>query len=290
MENESERREKTEEPSVERTRTPRSRVHTRYILPSDRHSFEVHFDILRRFVSHSHNGTEPISASRVEGQGIPVQAASMNVRFMRDIGLLEMRGRGQYVPTQESIRFVTALSVGRDKAMPILRGLLSSMWFTELAQSLFAARPVISEDEFLGELALASVTDMQAKGPALQVILEYLVYTGIVERDERGLSLASGMPEGPQVKAPTPSVASGLPANFTVGAEGEAPAEWQIVQTEDFYVKVRSDPDAFEDLSDHLELLKKKMWRLHKGKALKAEDLEEEEESSLDLGLGGETS
>ncbi len=257
---------------MERTRTTRSRVHTRYILPSDRHSFEVHFDILRRFVSHSHNGTEPISASRVEGQGIPVQAASMNVRFMRDIGLLEMRGRGQYVPTQESIRFVTALSVGRDRATPILRGLLSSMWFTELAQSLFAARPVISEDEFLGELALASVTDMQAKGPALQVILEYLVYAGIIERDDKGLSLASGMPEGPRVSAPMPSAAAELPASLTVGAAVEAPAEWHVVSTEDFYLKIRSDLDAFEDLKAYLKPLERKLWRLHKKKPMLSED------------------
>lgn len=278
MESTTEPNEDANETKAKQTRTPRARVYTKYVLPSERHPFSLQFDVLRRFISLSRNGAEPVSASGVEGEGIPVQAASRNVRFMRYIGLLTVGGRGLYIPTPDAIKFVNAMSVSDEGARPILRGLLADTWFTELAQSLLSQRPVMSEDQFMGELALAAETDRAKKGEALRVIIDYLVYAGILKRDEQGLSLTEAAPPSaatPAGKAPpeTATTAAAAPAAMAT-TEGD----WHIVQTEDFYVKVRSDPDAFEDLSDHMELLKRKMWRLHKGKALKMDDFEEEKE------------
>src|SRR3989304_5890117 len=84
------------------------RVHAVEILPSDRFTFPVHMDVVKRFVTLSHNGTQAMDAFRVEGEGVPTQAGSLNVRFLKSIGLLSTTDRGQYLPTQEAIRLVSA--------------------------------------------------------------------------------------------------------------------------------------------------------------------------------------
>ena len=279
MESGREAKKEAKETRARQTGTPKGRVHTKYVLPSERNPFSVHFPILRRFIALTRNGVEPVSASNVEGEGVPVQAASMNVRFLRDIGLLTVGGRGLYIPTPDAIKFVSAMSVSDEKAKPILRGLLANAWFTELAQSLFTQRPLMSEDQFVGELALAAVTDKARKGGALRVIIDYLVYADILKRDEQGLSLATGAPKPAEAPLEAPSGPAQLPVDVT-----EGPADWHVIQTEDFYVKVRSDPDAFEDLGDHLELLKKKMWRLHQKKPETGDD-EEEKQDPFDIDI-----
>ena len=259
-------KERASEPSM-RVHTPKPRTHSRYVLPSNRHHFSVHFDILRRFVTGTRGGVEGVTADRVEGEVVPVQAASMNVRFLRDIGLLTPTERGRYKPTPEAIRFVNARSLSDDRARPVLSALLSSRWFADVARSVFATQPIMTEDQFIGELALVAETDREKEEPALRVILGYLVYAGLVTRDERGLSLGTspspraetvGQALG-QFETPVPSTEPRVTAPEK--AVTEAPG-WHILQTEDFYVKIRSDLAAVEDLVEHLATLKKKILRL----------------------------
>ena len=245
-------------------KAPKTRTFSRYLLPSNRHAFPVHFDVVRRFVTMSRNGAEAVSVGMVEGSGVPAQAASLNARFLVSIGLLARTERGRYVPTPEAIRFVNAKSVSDEKARPILTVLISSVWFAEIAQVALATQPVMSEDQFLGELALAAQTDMGKEGPALRVLLEYLVYAGIVTRDERGLSpggrAAAPLETGPTSDFATPSTGAIWPLTRTSG--GERPIEsqgWEVLQTQDFYVKVKSEPDKIDDLVDFLQLLKRKI-------------------------------
>lgn len=240
---------------MERERFPRTRTYSRYVLPSNRHGFPVHFDVLRRFVTISRNGSEGVAASLVEGAGVPAQAASLNARFLRDIRLIVPTERGRYIPTPEAIRFVNAKSVSDEKARPILEALISSTWFAEIARSVLSSHPVMSEDQFLGELAIAAQTDKTKEEPALRVLLEYLVYAGIVTRDERGLSIGSGAAPIDQgsmqsTLGPAPPTEKGLDVSG-----------WEMLQTRDFYIRVRSDPTAIDDLIDFLKLLKNKVVR-----------------------------
>lgn len=258
--------------SQPRPSAPRTRVHSKYLLPSDRHSFGAHFEILKRFVTHSRNGAEPIAAEKVEGEGIPVQAASMNVRFMASVGLLRFDSKGLYVPTPEVVRFISAKSVSDDRARPILRGILTSSWFAELAAGILRTQPFITEEQMVGELAIATETDKARKAPALRILIEYLVFAGILSRDERGLSLAtdvdSELSSGPlgdgrggtRASESSPTMADARPSpSAQVLGEGLG---WHIVQTEDYYLKVKSDPAVVDELTDQLDLIRKKITRL----------------------------
>ena len=249
----------------ERTKKRQERTYSAHILPSNRHPFQVHFDVLRRFVTLARSG-EGVPASQVEGNGVPIQAASMNVRFMRSVGFLTATERGKYAPTPEAVRFVNARTVSDAKARPILAGLIGQSWFAELARSIFGTQPLMSEDQFIGELALAAQTDRTKEEPALRVLLEYLVYAGIATRDERGLSLGGeAAAQAATILSQVDSLGSSAPpVARTAGPErvgAEAPG-WHIIQTEDFYVKVKSDLAVVQDLIDYLGPLKKKIERL----------------------------
>jgi len=250
----------------------KSRVFSKYPLPSDRHPFTVHFEILRRFVTYGR--TQPVSAERVEGEGVPIQAASMNVRFMASVGLLKFESKGLYSPTPDTIRFVNARSVSDDRARPIMKGIIGGSWFAQSASDLLRSHPIVTEDQLVGELALASETDKSKKGPALAILVDYLVYSGIVVRGDKGLALGdslSGQVPWEPGTGSAPDIDSRDVARVDVaglsprsGAATDA-AGWLVVQTEDFYLKVRSDLSALEYVEDQLSLLRKKLSRRSQG-------------------------
>ena len=247
---------------------PKSRVFTRYPLPSDRHPFSAHFEILRRFVTYGR--TQPVSADRVEGEGIPVQAASMNVRFMASVGLLKFESKGLYSPTTETTRFVNAKTVSDERARPIMKSINAPSWFSQAAADLLRAQPIVTEDQLVGELALASETDKSKKEPALRILVDYLVYSGIVTRGDKGFTLGEAQPLA-DVAGPSSSrndestfLQSGLTGRIDVlrSASGTDSKDWLVVQTEDFYLKVRATPAALEYVEDQLTLLRKRVSRL----------------------------
>ena len=57
----------------------------------------------------------------------------------------------------------------------------------------------------------------------------------------------------------------GTTVRFNLGPLATPPdAEWRIIQTNDFYVKVRPSPEAVADLRDHLELLDRRLRQAEK--------------------------
>ncbi len=248
----------------ERQKGKRERVPSAYVLPSNRHPFAAHFEVLRRFDAATRNG-EGVPASRVEGNGVPAQSASLNVRWLRSIGLLVPTQRGMYAPTELARRFVSARTINDQKAAPILAEALAGKWFTETMQSAFQSKPVMTDDEFISELAWAAQTHKDKEEPALRVILEYMLYAGLVTRDERGLSWSSGAATRPMPSQTVPEAVgagTGVPSSPHAERMASEVPGWHILSTEDFYVKVKSDLDVVQDLIDYLEPLKRKIMRL----------------------------
>src|SRR5437899_3758142 len=246
----------------------RPRTWSKFALPSERFSFETHSEILRQFVVRTKQGAEPIGAGAVEGGTVPKQAAALNVRFLTSLGLLreDEKANNKYVPTPTAIKFVSTRSVSDEKARPILRSVVEPSWFGEFTRNWFNTRPVTGEEEFVKELAIYSeVSDMSKKEQALKTIVAYLTYSGMVARGDDG-SLTMGTVPGASPGQPGPFMtAAPAPKESRTGIEGatlESPADWHTMQTEDFYLKVRSDPEVLADLRAHLELLDRKIERL----------------------------
>ncbi len=75
-----------------------------------------------------------------------------------------------------------------------------------------------------------------------------------------------GTPPAPEASTAVPlGLAIPAPRDARVAPDAtasEGPADWHVIQTEDFYLKVRSDTDVLADLREHLNLLDKKVARL----------------------------
>src|SRR2546422_948373 len=175
----------------------RPRTWSKFALPSERFSFETHFEILRQFVVRTKQGAESVGAGAVEGGTVPKQAAALNVRFLTSLDLLreDEKAKTKYVPSPIAIKFVSTRSVSDEKARPILRSVVEPSWFGEFTRNWFNTRPVTGEEEFVKELAIYSeVSDMSKKEQALKTIVAYLTYSGMIARGDDGNLTSGTMP------------------------------------------------------------------------------------------------
>ena len=239
------------------------RVPAAEILPSDRFSFQVHLDVMKRFVTLSHNGNQPLDASRVEGERVPTQGASLNVRFLKSVGLLNTTDRGQYLPTQDGIRFVTARTVSDDRARPILATLIERTWIASTARSVLISTSSTKDEILLGELAMAAQTDKTKKESALQVLVDYLLFSGIVRRTADGLTLVSSPDGSGDAEKSSAESDVALKGSLPEPLTEQAVKGWHVIQTEDFMLRIRSSAEAVDDLTEHLQTLRRKIERLH---------------------------
>jgi hypothetical protein len=261
------------------------RVISAQVLPSDRFPFPVHLDLFKRFVTLTRGGMEAVDASRVVGEGVPAQAGSLNVRFFKSINLLISTDRGLYQPAPELTRFVTARTVSDERARPILRALMEPAWFVSVARAVLSPKTAMTDGEFLGELALAAQTDRERKEPALRVLMDYMIYTGIILRSDGSLLLGSMVENTSKQSESSEKTSIIAPSQLEMPSAGgfETGGSWHTIQTEDFNLRIRSDLDAFDDLLEHLQTLKRKIERMRNRQQVAASALHEED-NSTDVG------
>jgi hypothetical protein len=225
---------------------------------------ETHFAVLRRFQTASSNGTTPVAAAKIEGNGLRLQAAVLNAAFLTDIGLLERVSAGMFKPTPAAMELLSAKSVSNERARPVLHRIIEKTWFADAARSALSAQPVMPEKELLGDLNSAAQTDFDKKERALRVLLDYLVFAGIVNRTEDGgSSLGNG--SSPSPASPSPSPSSGVPTpmaeTLVPSATSGETAKFETIQTNDFFLRICVSKDSMAELRDHLEIVERKIKR-----------------------------
>jgi hypothetical protein len=253
----------------ERSALRRVKAPSRYVLPSERFAFQTHMDVMRRYLTASANGKEAVAASKVEGNGLATQSAQLNAAFLAEIGMLERVSPGVFKTTPAALSFITALSVSPDRARPILRDQLDGKWFSEAARNALQGHPVLTDKELQGELAIAAQTPLDKKAGALAVIIEYLLFAGILNRTPEGITLGNGVAGGPSVgpagESPLLPAHAGGPSDPGAPQPPTGPsAGWETMQSNDFFVRVRATQEAVDDLRDVLKILEKKIKRAPK--------------------------
>lgn len=256
----------------------RPRIPSTHILPSERFPFQVHLQLIRRFVQMS-GGSAPIAPAKVdEAPDIPAQAAVLNARFLADIKLLRREETG-YIPTPEAVRISSCLSISEDRARPLLGELLRQSWFAEAARTVLQQPGPHTVDQLILELAFVAETDLAKKKPAMQVLVDYLVFGQILSKDGGNVSIHGGGQtpdqEPPAIVPPVHPSNSEVPAVTPAPAGGARPTSpgattpWLAMTTDDFALKIRPDLTALADLRDHLGILEKKIQRQAQGSAPK---------------------
>lgn len=241
-------------------------------LPSEAFPLETHFAVLRRFMSVSRNGVDPVDPQAVEGGEIPAGAAQGNARFLADLGLLVEEAPGKFKPTGLAMQYVNTAALDDSRGRKMLRSLVAKMWFGRAATALLQARSEIPAKELAAMLAGESHASTASAGASAGILIEYLGYVGMVVLTERGISLAGSAPRpamsggsnsaaprpAPGPMAPPPQPRSAAPADSAVPARPTAKGRrspMRRIQTEDFDLKIRPDSTAVGRLRKQLDLL-----------------------------------
>jgi hypothetical protein len=229
----------------------------------------THFDVLRRFMSVSRNGAEPIEPTAVEGHGVPSRAVQSNTAFLCDIGLLVEEMTGRFKPTPVAMQFINTQIADEGRGRRLLQSLIAKTWFGIAARSVLRTEPAASsrDADLVAALAASAGIPMGKDEGALRVLVEYLVYTGILNGSDLELmpattksnltapassDIRSSAPAKPSTKALSPEGAGIIEPSREI-------ADWEVIQTSEFYLKIQPNPSAVNRLRKQLDLLDQKL-------------------------------
>lgn len=252
------------------------RVATNHPLPSERVAWAKHFPLLENAAIRSGFGKQPLDSEDIE-QGVGSQAASLNVQFFTDVGLLSKNKR-QFLPTEACIKFVKMKGLDEPRAKVALREVIARSWFAEAASNALSLRKTMPQEALMRELAIAcEVSDFKAKIASFRILIEYLVYTDIVQRDGDNILLAQSMAGAPATNAPTPRANPSTGAPPEVESRVNAPAppvarpladdRWDVLITPSFELRILKDDQAWALLNALLPSFQTAVKRVREAKA-----------------------
>jgi hypothetical protein len=224
---------------------------TTHPLPAEQFPLSVHFDVLRRFMSASRNGVEPVTPVSVEGGDLPAGAAQLNVGFLSDVGMLIEEAPGKFKPTPVAMQFINTKLSDEDRGRRLLRSVVAKLWFGRATAAFLQANPNGTGAELTSALAAEAQLPTAEGAGRIAVLVEYLTYTGLV-----ALPVSTSVPP---VVAPSSNGRAGpKPRRRAAAGAGES-SGWRVLRTDDFDLKVRSDPEAVRRLRKHLDLLEEEL-------------------------------
>jgi hypothetical protein len=224
---------------------------TTHPLPAEQFPLSVHFDVLRRFMSASRNGTEPVAPRSVEGGELAEGAAQLNAPFLSDAGMLIEEAPGKFKPTPVAMQLINTKISDEERGRRLLRSIVAKLWFGRAAVAFLQANPDGGGPELRDALAAeAQVPTGEGEG-SVAVLVEYLTYTGLVALPARATDRTAG-----------PSSPASRPARrpeMRAGTGGREPSGWKALRTNDFDLHIRPYPEAVQRLRKHLDLLEKEL-------------------------------
>jgi hypothetical protein len=246
--------------------TNRSTAHP---LPSGRFPLETHFAVLRRLMSATRNGTEPVTPEMAEGQGVPAESVGSNVAFLVDMGLLVEEKPGRYKPTPVAMQLVNTQLSDERRGRRLLRSIVEKTWFGVAARSLprsDSPGPLPASQLRLALKTAAQISE-EREDHSIDVLMEYLVYTGIVppplpavaRNPDRSSPVTRNRSETLLPAAPAPSTKRGSGLGPSSAAAIEEAGGWELIHTGEFSLKIKPTRAAVRRLRKQLDLLEEQL-------------------------------
>lgn len=195
----------------DRTRAPQ-KARPKYPVPTDRLKFEMQEKALRVVCTASRGGQEPVDAEKMAGLlGVAATTAPLNNAFFVDVGLMEKRGKGSYLPTPVALQYQQKWSFDPKAAPAILVPAFAGTWFYEVVRQLLEVGPTTRE-QAIAALAAEAHTD-SSYATQYGFLLDWLEYVGLIGADGGVVVIGSNIPlpdegagrtdQGPPVEPPT---------------------------------------------------------------------------------------
>lgn len=230
----------------------RLEIMTTHPLPSDRFPLAVHLDVLRRFMAVSRNGAEAVTPEVVEAAGLPPGAAQLNVGFLADSGLVVEEAAGRFKPTPVAMQLINTLSLDDGRGRRLLRSVVAKLWFGRVADGVLRATPGAGSAELTSRLATEADGSGSPSGRSVQVLLEYLRYTGLLGAEP---SNGSAPERAGRPVEPLPGASARTKRTEPRSPRSKDRSRWRSIQAEDFELRVRPNHDSIHRLRRQLDIL-----------------------------------
>jgi hypothetical protein len=178
-------------------------------LPTNRIKFNKQLDLLRAYVAASGTSGKPVGNKEVADiAGMVETTVSLANSFFCAVGLLQ-RVEGGFLPSQDAANFKRAYDWKPEGAAHKLAPAIRSSWFGEALLPKLEFGPMEQEDALarLAEIASAS----PEYKPQLEVLVEYMCASGVVDRDGSMIKLSKAAPQASVDLPPTPEQEAGPP-------------------------------------------------------------------------------
>ena len=165
-----------------KARKPKLSAH--FALPQS--SVETLIKIIKGYAIASNGGEIQVMYKDVASvTGLNPTIVSRNNSFLAESGILGSQKYGSYAPSEEAVRFAREAAWDEPGAKTHLRKIISETWFGKVATQNFALRSAITKDELRKALAIkCGATEGDTN--ALNNLIDFIIYTALVETDEKG--------------------------------------------------------------------------------------------------------
>ena len=181
-------------PAADKTQRPNK------VIPTERLVLSKQLAILRAFVAASGQAGETVTNRIVaEIVGMAESTVSLANNFFLKTRLLS-KGVGGFLPSNEVVSYVRAHEWNPDTAAHKLAPALSQAWFVKVLKPKLGFKAMVEADA-INLLADNSAAAPKYK-PNLKLLIDYMVVSGIAQRDGTQLKLAK--PQSAASVEPTP--------------------------------------------------------------------------------------
>jgi hypothetical protein len=210
------------------------------VLPTDRVSFQKQKDALKAYASKYEAASEPVTNAQVGALiGLNATTTGLMNNFFVETGLLE-KVEGGFKPSEEVRDYLRAVQWEDEFPGKKLKPALSTTWFAKALLPPLSVGPK-EQKEALQILAREANAD-RAYRPHLKILLEYLEFGGLIERDGEVVRATPPERSTPQAakeeKQPAPNV---VPPAFSRSVELASGGTFTISATIDPFALSQED-------------------------------------------------
>jgi len=214
--------------------------------------------IIKAYAVASNGGENQVNYKDVASAGgVRPRKVSANNRFLEESGILSSPKYGFYVPTEGAVRFARESAWDEKSAKAHLRRIVGNCWFGQVVVQNLALRSSLTRPELKKSLAIMCGAG-SGDSAALNYLIDFVVYTELVEEDENGTLTRGNLDELEQPLPPSAPPALSPEASVAIAGRGQVTAE--SVQSRHVSLVVHLHVRDFEELTpDHASRLRQWM-------------------------------
>jgi hypothetical protein len=142
--------------------------------------------IIKGYAVASNGGQTQINYKDVASAvGLGPTLVSKNNRFLLESEILTSPKFGYYIPSEAAVRFAREAAWDEPAAKGHLRRIVLPAWYGQVAVQNFTLRPALKREELKRALAIKCGAT-EGDSAALEFLIDFLIYTGIVIVSENG--------------------------------------------------------------------------------------------------------